>query len=112
MILLSKNVTDIFTLTLLALGPPFCLRQILTALKELNIYNDPHKAVIKTYMIISNWFVSAARLMAELCIMNLNLPARVWLPLDDSVNHHVVRIPHTQAVVLNSKEKVSILNKQ
>ena len=68
--------------------------------------------VLSTLLMMIHWFVLAARLMAELCIMNLNLPARVWLPLDDSVNHHVVRIPHTQAVVLNSKEKVSILNKQ
>ena len=47
------------------------------------------------------------RLIAELAVLNLNLPARVWLPIEDSCNnHHVMRIPHTQAVVLNSKEKV------
>ena len=49
---------------------------------------------------------AASRLIAELSLMNLNLPARVWLPIHNSINHHVVRIPHTQAVVLNSKEKV------
>ena len=38
-------------------------------------------------------------------MMNLNLPARVWVPIQGAINHHVVRIPHTQAVVLNSKEK-------
>lgn len=47
----------------------------------------------------------AVRLISELAIINLNLPARVMLPVHD-VHHHVVRIPPTQAVVLNSKEKV------
>ncbi|KAK7484350.1 hypothetical protein BaRGS_00024355 [Batillaria attramentaria] len=46
-----------------------------------------------------------SRLIAELAMLNLNLPARVWLPVAEDYNHHVVRIPHTQAVVLNSKEK-------
>ena len=49
--------------------------------------------------------IAASRLMAELAMLNLNLPARVWLPTLEG-NHHIVRIPHTQAVVLNSKEKV------
>ena len=49
--------------------------------------------------------ISGSRLMAELAMLNLNLPARVWLPTV-LFDHHVVRIPHTQAVVLNSKEKV------
>lgn len=49
-----------------------------------------------------------ARLMAELAMMNLNLPARVWMPTAQ-FTHHVVRIPHTQAVVLNSKEKAPYL---
>jgi len=48
---------------------------------------------------------AAVRLISELSILNLNLPARVMLPVHD-VDHHVVRIPPTQAVVLNSKEKV------
>ena len=47
----------------------------------------------------------AVRLISELSILNLNLPARIMLPVHD-VDHHVVRIPPTQAVVLNSKEKV------
>ncbi|KAL8558756.1 Phosphatidylinositol 4-kinase beta [Nucella lapillus] len=46
-----------------------------------------------------------SRLIAELAMLNLNLPARVWLPVAETSSHHVVRIPHTQAVVLNSKEK-------
>ncbi len=42
--------------------------------------------------------------MSELAIINMNLPARVWLPLYD-FPHHVVRIPYRSAAVLNSKEK-------
>ncbi|XP_052234570.1 phosphatidylinositol 4-kinase beta-like isoform X2 [Dreissena polymorpha] len=49
-----------------------------------------------------------SRLMAELAMLNLNLPARVWLPTVQ-FDHHVVRIPHTQSVVLNSKEKAPYL---
>ncbi|KAL3889101.1 hypothetical protein ACJMK2_001456 [Sinanodonta woodiana] len=49
-----------------------------------------------------------SRLIAELAMLNLNLPARVWLPTEDA-SHHVVRIPHTQSVVLNSKEKAPYL---
>ena len=52
-------------------------------------------------------FVSAARLIAELTTINFSLPSRVGLPIHDTTKHFVVRIPHTQAVVLNSKEKVS-----
>ncbi|XP_050409200.1 phosphatidylinositol 4-kinase beta [Patella vulgata] len=50
-----------------------------------------------------------SRLIAELAMLNLNLPARVWLPISDKGIHHIVRIPHTQAVVLNSKEKAPYL---
>ncbi|XP_074656032.1 phosphatidylinositol 4-kinase beta-like isoform X2 [Tubulanus polymorphus] len=47
-----------------------------------------------------------ARLIAELSMLNLNLPARVWLPIHgNSADHHIVRIPPSSAVVLNSKEK-------
>ncbi|XP_067666959.1 phosphatidylinositol 4-kinase beta-like [Haliotis asinina] len=49
-----------------------------------------------------------SRLIAELAMLNLNLPARVWLPIA-AQDHHIVRIPHTQAVVLNSKEKAPYL---
>ncbi|KAF6020021.1 PI4KB [Bugula neritina] len=48
------------------------------------------------------------RLTAELNMLNLNLPAKVWLPVHKS-NHLVVRIPSTSAVVLNSKEKCPYL---
>ncbi|XP_014779200.1 phosphatidylinositol 4-kinase beta isoform X2 [Octopus bimaculoides] len=50
-----------------------------------------------------------SRLIAELAMMNLNLPARVWLPTAEKANHHIVRVPNTQAVVLNSKEKTPYL---
>lgn len=45
------------------------------------------------------------RLISELSLLNHKLPARVWLPTAP-FDHHVVRVPHTQAVVLNSKDKV------
>lgn len=48
------------------------------------------------------------RLISELSLLNHKLPARVWLPTA-GFDHHVVRVPHTQAVVLNSKDKVSRL---
>lgn len=50
-----------------------------------------------------------SRLIAELAMLNLNLPARVWLPFGTNSHHHIVRIPHTQAIVLNSKEKAPYL---
>lgn len=47
------------------------------------------------------------RLITELSLLNHKLPARVWLPTAEH-QHHVCRIPHTQAVVLNSKDKVEM----
>ncbi|KAJ3641340.1 hypothetical protein Zmor_027852 [Zophobas morio] len=44
------------------------------------------------------------RLVAELTNLNLNLPARVWLPLSTRP-HHIVRIPPQVGAVLNSKDK-------
>lgn len=46
------------------------------------------------------------RLIAELTTLNLNLPARVWVPLDSHNSHFIVRIPPQVAAVLNSKDKV------
>ena len=48
------------------------------------------------------------RLLAELHILNLNLPARVWLPIHSEIPHHIVRIPPQASAVLNSKDKVTI----
>ncbi|XP_021937293.1 phosphatidylinositol 4-kinase beta isoform X2 [Zootermopsis nevadensis] len=45
------------------------------------------------------------RLLAELHTLNLNLPARVWLPIHSEVPHHIVRIPPQASAVLNSKDK-------
>lgn len=48
--------------------------------------------------------------MAELRTLNLNLPARVWLPIHATdAPHLVVRIPPESAVVLNSKDKAPYL---
>ncbi|CAN7989076.1 unnamed protein product [Ixodes hexagonus] len=50
------------------------------------------------------------RLQAELSMVNLNLPARVWLPIhSDTFPHLVVRVPPQAAVVLNSKDKAPYL---
>ncbi|CAL1684482.1 unnamed protein product [Lasius platythorax] len=45
------------------------------------------------------------QLVAELNTLNLNLPARVWLPLHSTIPHHIVRVPPQYAAVLNSKDK-------
>lgn len=50
------------------------------------------------------------QLVAELNTLNLNLPARVWLPLHSTVPHHIVRVPPQYAAVLNSKDKVDIFH--
>ncbi|GCC46145.1 hypothetical protein chiPu_0030001, partial [Chiloscyllium punctatum] len=49
------------------------------------------------------------RLISELSLLNHKLPSRVWLPTA-GFEHHVVRVPHNQAVVLNSKDKVGDLS--
>lgn len=53
--------------------------------------------------------IKAQRLLAELSILNLNLPARVWLPIHSSLNHLILRIPPGAAVLLNSKDKAPYL---
>ncbi|XP_065068009.1 phosphatidylinositol 4-kinase beta-like isoform X2 [Rhopilema esculentum] len=45
------------------------------------------------------------RLYAELSMLNLNLPARVFLPFPDLKPHYILRIPQAAAVVLNSKDR-------
>lgn len=50
------------------------------------------------------------KLQAELSMLNLNLPARVWVPIHSKVcSHLVVRVPQQAAVVLNSKDKAPYL---
>lgn len=41
----------------------------------------------------------------RLNLINKNLPARVWLPLNSDIPHHVVRITEEKTAVLNSKDK-------
>ncbi|XP_003738163.1 phosphatidylinositol 4-kinase beta [Galendromus occidentalis] len=48
------------------------------------------------------------RLQADLSLLNMNLPARVWLPVY-SKPHFVVRVPPQAAVVLNSKDRAPYL---
>ncbi|CAG2175533.1 unnamed protein product, partial [Oppiella nova] len=52
--------------------------------------------------------VKSQRLIAELLQLNINLPARVWLPIYD-VPHMIVRVPPQAAVLLNSKDKAPYL---
>lgn len=46
-----------------------------------------------------------SRLRVLLNLINKNLPARVWLPLNSDIPHHVVRITEEKTAVLNSKDK-------
>ena len=55
------------------------------------------------------YFCLDARLQSELALINLHLPARVWMPVHDNANHHVVRIPTNVCAVLNSKCKAPYL---
>ncbi|XP_038052133.1 phosphatidylinositol 4-kinase beta-like isoform X2 [Patiria miniata] len=50
-----------------------------------------------------------SRLLAELSMLNMNLPARIWLPSHSEFDYHIVRIPHASGVVLNSKDKAPYL---
>lgn len=64
----------------------------------------------KTLATVSTKEARTTRLISELSLVNLNLPARVWLPLNSHTPHHIVRIPPHAAAVLNSKDKVNIFN--
>ena len=46
-----------------------------------------------------------SRLRVLLNLINKNLPARVWLPLNSAIPHHVVRITEEKTAILNSKDK-------
>ncbi|XP_014262636.1 phosphatidylinositol 4-kinase beta isoform X2 [Cimex lectularius] len=59
----------------------------------------------KVLATISTKEARTTRLISELTTLNLNLPARVWLPLNSHEPHHIVRIPPHAAAVLNSKDK-------
>ncbi|XP_068108584.1 phosphatidylinositol 4-kinase beta isoform X2 [Hyperolius riggenbachi] len=75
----------------------------------------PEREFIKSLMAIGKRLATlptkeqkTQRLISELSLLNHKLPARVWLPTA-GFDHHVVRIPNTQAVVLNSKDKAPYL---
>ncbi|CAB3379442.1 Hypothetical predicted protein [Cloeon dipterum] len=52
----------------------------------------------------------AIRLRAEIDQINLNLPARVWLPIhSSSIPHHVLHISTAFSAVLNSKDKAPFI---
>ena len=71
----------------------------------------PEREFIKSLMVIGKWRATlptkeqkTQQRISELSLLNHKLPARVWLPTAD-FDHHMVCVPHTQAVVLNSKDK-------
>ncbi|XP_067832081.1 phosphatidylinositol 4-kinase beta isoform X2 [Heptranchias perlo] len=75
----------------------------------------PEREFIKSLMGIGKRLVTlptkeqkTQRLISELSLLNHKLPSRVWLPTS-GFDHHVVRVPHNQAVVLNSKDKAPYL---
>jgi len=49
----------------------------------------------------------AQNLIGEMKRMNLNLPARIWIPFY-KFPHHIVRIAYTESTVLNSRDRVCI----
>jgi len=52
-----------------------------------------------------NEYVLAQNLITEIKRMNMNLPARVWIPFE-SHPHHVIRIAYNESAVLNSRDRV------
>ena len=53
--------------------------------------------------------IRGTQLHAELAMLNLSLPARLYIPSHggSAIHHHIVRIPPKEATVLNSKDRVS-----
>ncbi|XP_030820957.1 phosphatidylinositol 4-kinase beta [Camarhynchus parvulus] len=75
----------------------------------------PEREFIKSLMAIGKRLATlptkeqkTQRLISELSLLNHKLPERAWLPTA-AFEHHVVRVPHSQAVVLNSKDKAPYL---
>ncbi|NXI86886.1 PI4KB kinase, partial [Rhipidura dahli] len=75
----------------------------------------PEREFIKSLMAIGKRLATlptkeqkTQRLISELSLLNHKLPARAWLPTA-AFQHHVLRVPHSQAVVLNSKDKAPYL---
>jgi phosphatidylinositol 4-kinase B len=72
----------------------------------------PEKEFMKSLIDIGKMLTSlptkiekTSRLRVLLNLINKNLPARVWLPLNSELPHHVVRITEEKTAVLNSKDK-------
>lgn len=59
----------------------------------------------KTLTTLPTKIEKMSRLRVLLNLINKNLPARVWLPLNSDIPHHVVRITEDKTAVLNSKDK-------
>lgn len=53
--------------------------------------------------------IKSQLLISELSTLNIQLPARVWIPTYTKHSHMIVRIPPHAAVVLNSKDKAPYL---
>ena len=62
---------------------------------------------LSLFLSLSPSLPPAAQLYADLSQLNLNLPARVCVPLY-GMKHQVLRVPSSEAVVLNSKSKVKV----
>ncbi|XP_071273504.1 phosphatidylinositol 4-kinase beta isoform X7 [Agelaius tricolor] len=73
--------------------------------REFNQVADGHRKRLAT---LPTKEQKTQRLISELSLLNHKLPARAWLPTA-AFEHHVVRVPHSQAVVLNSKDKAPYL---
>lgn len=71
------------------------------------MFSDALVSIGKKLIPIATQELRNTRLRAELVSLNLNLPARVWLPLHQTP-HYILRIPPQTAAVLNSKDKVFI----
>eukprot|EP01135_Chromosphaera_perkinsii_P011664 Nk52_evm2s2473 gene=Nk52_evmTU2s2473 len=93
-----EDVEDRYTRNNLTLGDYM--------MTQLN-FVDALLAIGERLMKIQSPQVRATQLYAELALLNLNFPARVYIPLFDKAQnqHHVVRIPPEEAVTLNSKDK-------
>ncbi|KAF3706881.1 Phosphatidylinositol 4-kinase beta [Channa argus] len=102
--------------TIVNSGPSSCLRRTgsnpkVEAVNEEPERLRPQREFVKSLLCIGKRLATlptkeqkTQRLISELSLLNHKLPARVWLPTAEH-QHHVCRVPHTQAVVLNSKDK-------
>lgn len=59
----------------------------------------------KTLTMLPTKIEKMSRLRVLLNLINKNLPARVWLPLNSDIPHHIVRITEDKTAVLNSKDR-------